>query len=123
MVAMGRDFYKILGVERSATAEDIKKAYKKLAMKYHPDKAKDETTKAKNEEKFKEVAEAYATLSDKEKKALYDKYGEEGLKAGESGGPSTHFGNARKYSERSCMSVTGLEDIKINYGCVALLVY
>ncbi|XP_075253904.1 dnaJ protein homolog 1-like [Convolutriloba macropyga] len=94
MVAMGRDFYKILGVERSATAEDIKKAYKKLAMKYHPDKAKDETTKAKNEEKFKEVAEAYATLSDKEKKALYDKYGEEGLKAGESGGPSTHFGNA-----------------------------
>ena len=53
---MGRDFYSILGLAKGASEGEIKKAYKKLAMKYHPDKAKDETTKAKNEEKFKEVS-------------------------------------------------------------------
>ena len=59
---MGRDFYKILGVSRSATDEELKKAYHKLAIKYHPDKNKDPGA----EEKFKEIAEAYHVLSDGE---------------------------------------------------------
>ena len=96
MVAMGRDFYAILGINKSATEDEIKKAYKKLAMKYHPDKAKDETARAKNEEKFKEVSEAYTILSDKEKREIYDKYGEDGLRRGEGGPAGNPFGNGRK---------------------------
>eukprot|EP01103_Thecamoeba_quadrilineata_P005952 TRINITY_DN15697_c0_g1_i1.p1 TRINITY_DN15697_c0_g1~~TRINITY_DN15697_c0_g1_i1.p1 ORF type:complete len:345 (+),score=91.45 TRINITY_DN15697_c0_g1_i1:35-1069(+) len=101
---MGKDYYKILEVSRSATAEDIKKAYKKLALKYHPDRSK-EKDKAASEAKFKEVAEAYDVLSDLQKKEVYDKYGEEGLKGeiptgaeggfggfpGGGGGRSYHF--------------------------------
>jgi len=75
---MGKDYYKILGVERGASDAHIKKAYRKLALKYHPDK----NQSAGAEEKFKEVAEAYEVLSDKSKKDIYDKYGEEGLKGG-----------------------------------------
>src|SRR3989304_1961038 len=66
-----KDYYRILGVARNATGEDIKKAYRKLAHKYHPDVSKD----VKGEEKFKEVAEAYATLKDAEKRAAYDQLG------------------------------------------------
>jgi curved DNA-binding protein len=66
-----KDYYKILGVERSATTADIKKAYRKLAHLYHPDVSKD----AQGEEKFKEVAEAYATLKDTEKRKEYDELG------------------------------------------------
>lgn len=91
---MGRDFYKILGLERSATPEEIKKAYKKMAMKYHPDKAKDEETRVRNEEKFKEVAEAYAVLSDSDKKQVYDRYGEDGLNGNPSGAQNP-FGHSR----------------------------
>lgn len=79
---MGKDYYKTLGISRSATDDDIKKAYRKLALKYHPDKNK--TPDA--EEKFKEVAEAYEVLSDKKKREVYDKFGEEGLAAGAGGG-------------------------------------
>lgn len=75
---MAKDFYKILGIPKTATDDEIKKAYRKLALRYHPDK-----NKAPNaEEKFKEVAEAYEVLSDKNKRELYDKYGEDGLKNG-----------------------------------------
>ena len=73
---MGKDYYKILGVSRNATDDDIKKGYRKMALKYHPDKNKDPGA----EEKFKEVAEAFEVLKDKDKRAVYDKYGEEGLK-------------------------------------------
>ena len=73
---MGKDYYKILGLARGANEDDIKKAYRKMALKYHPDKNK--TPGA--EEKFKEVAEAYEVLSDKRKREIYDQYGEEGLK-------------------------------------------
>ncbi|KAJ1524469.1 hypothetical protein ONE63_010965 [Megalurothrips usitatus] len=75
---MGKDYYKILGVPKSASDDDIKKAYRKLALKYHPDKNKS----ASAEERFKEVAEAYEVLSDKKKRDVYDQYGEEGLKGG-----------------------------------------
>lgn len=79
---MGRDYYKILGLTKSASEDELKKAYRKLALKYHPDKNKEPGA----EEKFKEVAEAYEILSDPKKKEIYDKYGEEGLKAGAGGG-------------------------------------
>lgn len=66
------DYYKILGVEKTASAAEIKKAYRKLAMKYHPDHAKDNPAA---EEKFKKISEAYAVLSDADKRKQYDTYG------------------------------------------------
>jgi curved DNA-binding protein len=66
-----KDYYSILGVERTASEDDIKKAYRKLAKKYHPDVSKESNA----EERFKEIAEAYATLKDKEKRAAYDQLG------------------------------------------------
>lgn len=75
---MGKDYYKILGVSKSATEDEIKKAYRKLALKYHPDKNREKGA----EEKFKQLAEAYEVLSDKRKRDIYDQVGEEGLKAG-----------------------------------------
>ena len=66
------DYYKILGVEKNASSADIKKAYRKLAMKYHPDHAKDDKSA---EEKFKKISEAYAVLSDDEKRKQYDTFG------------------------------------------------
>lgn len=80
---MGIDYYKVLGIEKGASEDDIKKAYRKMALKYHPDKNKSPNA----EEKFKQVAEAYEVLSDPKKKEIYDMYGEEGLKGGV-GGPS-----------------------------------
>mmetsp|Transcript_5530 Transcript_5530/g.6680 ORF Transcript_5530/g.6680 Transcript_5530/m.6680 type:complete len:370 (+) Transcript_5530:194-1303(+) len=82
-MAVGRDFYSILGVTKSCSDADLKKAYKKLALKWHPDRNKNNKEKA--EEKFKEVAQAYAVLSDEKQRKVYDKYGEEGLKAGMTG--------------------------------------
>ncbi len=69
---MSKDYYEILGLKKGASAEEIKKAYKQLAKKYHPDVSKD----SEAEHKFKEVAEAYSVLSDPEKKQNYDNYGE-----------------------------------------------
>ncbi len=73
------DFYQRLGVGRDATTEDVKKAYRKLALKYHPDR--NEGSK-KAEARFKEVTEAYEVLRDSEKRATYDRYGEQGLRGG-----------------------------------------
>ena len=67
-----KDYYKILGVERSASEEDIRKAYRKLAMKYHPDRNPNDK---EAEERFKEINEAYEVLSDQEKRKKYDAYG------------------------------------------------
>jgi len=74
-----RDYYEILGVSPNASSEDIKKAYRRLAVKYHPDKNRDNSKEA--EEKFKEVSEAYKILSDTDKKQIYDQYGHAGLQA------------------------------------------
>ena len=68
----GVDYYQALGVDKNATPEQIKKAYRKMAMKYHPDHAKGDKSA---EEKFKQISEAYAVLSDKEKRQHYDTYG------------------------------------------------
>lgn len=73
-----RDYYEILGLAKNATDDDIKKAYRKMASKYHPDKVQGDDEKTKVEEKFKEVNEAYDTLGDPEKKSAYDNYGHEG---------------------------------------------
>ena len=87
---MGKDYYKILGITKTSSDDDIKKAYRKLALKYHPDKNKEPGA----EEKFKEVAEAYEILSDPKKKEIYDKYGEEGLKMGGGAGGGGPTGTA-----------------------------
>lgn len=71
-----RDYYEVLGVNKDASEEEIKKAFRKLAVKYHPDKNKDDKNA---EEKFKEINDAYQILGDKEKREKYDKYGFEGL--------------------------------------------
>jgi len=90
-----RDYYEILGVHRDATSDDLKKAYRKLALQYHPDRNPDNE---EAEEKFKEAAEAYEVLSNSEKRNLYDQFGHEGLK-------STGFSGFR-----------GFEDIFSSFG-------
>ena len=84
-----KDYYEVLGVDKSASADEIKKAYRKLAVKYHPDKNPGDK---EAEEKFKEAAEAYSVLSDADKKARYDQFGHAGV---EGAGPdfSGGFGN------------------------------
>ncbi len=77
-----RDYYEILGVDRKASGADVKRAYRKLALKYHPDKNPDDS---QAEERFKEAAEAYEVLQDDQKRAQYDRFGHDGLKGG--GGP------------------------------------
>src|SRR5574344_2153602 len=73
-----RDYYEVLGVEKNADEATIKKAYRKLAMQFHPDKNPDNK---EAEEKFKEASEAYEVLSDKDKRQLYDQYGHAGLES------------------------------------------
>ncbi len=75
---MKRDYYEILGVSKGASLEEIKKAYRGLALQYHPDRVPQEKKK-ESEEKFKEISEAYAVLSDSQKRALYDQYGHAGI--------------------------------------------
>lgn len=103
-MAKKKDYYAILGVAKDASEDDIKKAYKKLALKYHPDRNNDkcEAEKAEATKKFKDVAEAYACLSDKDKRKKYDIGGVDvdgeggfdmgsGFSGGFSGMPGTSF--------------------------------
>jgi molecular chaperone DnaJ len=91
-----RDYYEVLGVERSVSTAELKKAYRKLALKYHPDRNPDDP---EAESKFKEVSEAYSVLGDDEKRAIYDRYGHAGLQGGGQPGFGsvedifTHFGD------------------------------
>ena len=80
---MAEDFYKVLGVDKNATAQEIKKAYRKLALKYHPDHNPGDKAA---EEKFKQVSEAYEVLSDEEKRAKYDQFGHAAFTQGGMGG-------------------------------------
>lgn len=82
-MAEKRDYYEVLGVSRSSTTVEIKKAYRKIALKYHPDKNPDD---AEAEDKFKEAAEAYEVLSDDNKRARYDQFGHQGVGGSAGGG-------------------------------------
>ena len=92
-MAAKRDYYEVLGVSKSADADAIKKAYRKLAKKYHPDANKDDPTA---QQRFQEITEAYGVLSDPKQKAQYDKYGHaafDGSWAGGAGaGPQGSYG-------------------------------
>ena len=83
-----RDYYEVLSLSKDASADEIKKAYRKLALQYHPDKNQDDK---QAEEKFKEVAEAYAVLSDDQKRAKYDRFGHAAEQMG-GGDPFGGFG-------------------------------
>ena len=85
-----RDYYEVLGVNKSASAEEVKKAYRKSALKYHPDKNKDDKVA---ESKFKEASEAYHILSNKERRTNYDQFGHAAFEGGANRGPGGGFGN------------------------------
>ncbi len=101
-----KDYYSILGLERSANEEDIKKAYRKLARKYHPDVSKD----PKGEEKFKDIAEAYQTLKDPEKRAAYDQLGSH--RPGQDFQPSPDWG--RDFGAQFGDGQTSFEDFDLS---------
>ena len=96
-----RDYYEVLGVPRNASDDDIKKAYRKLAMKYHPDRNQGDAAK-EAETKFKEVKEAYEILSDSHKRSAYDQYGHAGVDpnmGGAGGFPGGGFGGFENFSD------------------------
>ena len=78
-----KDYYEVLGVSRNATPDELKKAYRKVAMQFHPDRNPGDK---ESEEKFKEAAEAYDVLTDKEKKDRYDRFGHQGMSGNGGGG-------------------------------------
>ena len=90
---MGTDYYQLLDIPRDADAEQIKKAYRVVAMRYHPDRNKEPDA----EERFKEVTEAYEVLRDSERRELYDRYGEAGVRRG--GGGEAPFGGFGSFAD------------------------
>ena len=99
-----RDYYEVLGVSKTATQDELKKAYRKLARKYHPDLNKDNAEAA---EKFKECNEAYSVLSDEQKRAQYDQFGHDAFENGGMGGGGG-FGGAGGFGG---FGGSGMEDI------------
>jgi len=93
-----KDYYEVLGVSRDASPEEIKRAYRKLALKYHPDRNKSKEA----EERFKEISEAYAVLSDPEKRAHYDRFGAAGVH--------------ERYTQQDIFSGSDLFDLLRNLG-------
>ncbi len=91
-----RDFYEVLGVAKDADDREIKKAYKRLAMKYHPDRNQGD---AASEEKFKEVKEAYEVLTDANLRARYDQYGHAGVDPSQGGGGHGGFGGGADFAD------------------------
>ena len=97
-MATKRDYYEVLGVPKNASDDEIKKAYRKLAMKYHPDRNQGDAA-ASAEVKFKEAKEAYEMLSDPQKKAAYDQYGHAGVDPNMRGGPEGFGGFAEAFGD------------------------
>src|SRR5919197_84592 len=100
-----RDYYEVLSVSRTASEEEIKKAYRRLALQYHPDRNKDPDAVGR----FKEVTEAYQVLSDSEKRSLYDRYGHQAFERG-SGAPvdfSSYVGISIEYRFESFFGARG----------------
>ncbi|KAL5729398.1 hypothetical protein ACHQM5_002363 [Ranunculus cassubicifolius] len=100
---MGVDYYNILKVNRNATEDDLKKSYRRLAMKWHPDK--NPNSKKEAEAKFKQISEAYDVLSDPQKRAIYDQYGEEGLKSGPPPDSTTAGANDFMFNSRNAEDI------------------
>ena len=104
-----QNYYEVLGVERGASQDEIKKAYRRLAMKYHPDRNPGDKAA---EAKFKEVGEAYAVLSDEQKRAAYDRFGKAGVDPNAAGG----FGGGQHFC-RACPSGVGCRNVYFRNLC------
>jgi len=104
------DYYQLLGVSKSAGTEEVKKAYRQLALKYHPDRNQGSK---EAEERFKEVTEAYEVLRDSEKRAMYDRFGKQGARGGPAGGGHAgfDFSDAIDVFMRDFGGFSGLEDL------------
>src|SRR5678816_4373212 len=102
------DFYSVLGVQKTASDDEIKKAYRKLAMQYHPDR---NNGAPEAEEKFKEITEAYDVLRDPNKRAAYDRYGEAGLRGGGAGFHHVDLSEALGIFMRDFGAFSGLGDL------------
>lgn len=115
---MGVDYYNVLKVKRNATEEDLRKAYKRLAMKWHPDK--NPINKKEAEAKFKQISEAYDVLSDPQKRRIYDIYGDEALASAEFNPPSPASGRQFRFNSRDADDIFaeffGGSDGKDDYG-------